>query len=596
MPVYLAPRRDFAFVLFELFAADRLWAAMPATREVDRDLAEAIIDAGGKLAESAFLPLNQSGDAEGCRFEGGAVSTPAGFVEAYRAYAEGGWVGLGGEPAFGGQGMPKMLTVAAEEMFFAANTSLYLYPALSAGAALLIASHGSEAMKTEWLPAMYAGTCTGTMCLTEPHAGSDLGLLRTRAEPRHDGSHALTGQKIFITGGEHDLSDNIVHLVLARLPDAPAGSRGISLFLVPKYLPADSGERTRNAVAAGSIEHKMGIRGSATCVLNFDGARGFMIGEPNRGLACMFTMMNYERLSIGLQGLGSGDIAYQNALAYARERPQGRAPVADARTEGPADPLTVHPDVRRMLLIQKAYNEGGRAFAAFVGLQLDLAKFSSGDEARTAADLVAFLTPVTKAYFTDRGFDCSVLAQQVLGGHGYLAEWGIEQYVRDVRIAQIYEGTNGIQAMDLTERKTARDGGRLAGVYADTVAAFIVDPRCPERLRPGLARALALFRQSTDRIVAGSADDPALAGSAAADYLELTGLVSYGWLWALMVGVAEAAVATAGAEGSAEADYYAGKIATGEFFHARLLPLATTLAERIDSGSAPLMSIRPAAL
>ncbi|MCC5874418.1 MAG: acyl-CoA dehydrogenase, partial [Gammaproteobacteria bacterium] len=329
MPGYTAPRRDLSFVLFDLLDAESHWQAMAATREVDRALAEAIIDAGGTLAESAFLPLNASGDAEGCRFDGGEVTTPAGFIEAYRDYAEGGWTGLGGEPEHGGQGMPKMLTVAVEEMFFAANTSLYLYPALSAGAALLIASHGSEAMKQRWLPEIYAGTTTGTMCLTEPHAGSDLGLLRTRAEPLADGEYSLTGTKIFITGGEHDLTDNIVHLVLARLPDAPEGSRGISLFLVPKVL--DDGQR--NAVAAGAIEHKMGIRGSATCVLNFDGARGYLIGEPNRGLACMFTMMNYERLSIGLQGLGAGEIAYQNALAYARERLQGRAPRPDDRRE-----------------------------------------------------------------------------------------------------------------------------------------------------------------------------------------------------------------------------------------------------------------------
>ncbi len=588
MPVYTAPRRDLAFVLFELFEADRLWRAMEATAEVDRDLAEAVIDAGGKLAESAFLPLNASGDAEGCTFEDGSVTTPAGFRDAYAAYAEGGWVGLGGEPEYGGQGMPKMLTVAVEEMFFAANPSLYLYPVLSAGAALLIASHGSEAMKQRWLPEMYAGTTSGTMCLTEAHAGSDLGLLRTRAEPLKDGSHALTGTKIFITGGEHDLAENIVHLVLARLPDAPQGSAGISLFLVPKIL--DDGER--NAVAAGAIEHKMGIRGSATCVLNFDGARGFMIGEPNRGLACMFTMMNYERLSIGMQGLGAGEIAYQNALAYARERLQGRAPVADERSGDAADPLLVHPDVRRMLLTQKAYNEGGRAFAAFVGLQLDLSKHSNDDEeARKAANLVAFLTPVAKTYFTDRGFDGCVLAQQVLGGHGYVVEWGLEQYVRDVRIAQVYEGTNGIQAMDLADRKTARDGGRMAGVYADHIAGCIADPRCPERLRPGLENALESFRRATRELAENSKADPALPGSVAVDYLELTGLVSYAWLWALMVGTAEA---LRDQEGS-DVDFLDGKIAAGEYFHARLLPLATILEQRIATGSTPL-AVRAEAL
>ena len=584
MPGYTAPRRDLSFVLFDLFDAESHWRAMVATREVDRALAEAVIDAGGTLAESAFLPLNASGDAEGCRFEGGEVTTPAGFIDAYKSYAQGGWTGLGGEPEQGGQGMPKMLTVAVEEMFFAANTSLYLYSALSAGAALLIASHGSEAMKQRWLPEMYAGSTTGTMCLTESHAGSDLGLLRTRAEPLEDGDYALTGTKIFITGGEHDLSDNIVHLVLARLPDAPEGSRGISLFLVPKVL--DDG--SRNGVSAGAIEHKMGIRGSATCVLNFDAARGYLIGEPHRGLACMFTMMNYERLSIGLQGLGAGEIAYQNALAYALERLQGRAPRAEDRSEGVADNLLVHPDVRRLLLTQKAYNEGGRAFAAFVGLQLDIAKFSDDETlAQEAADLVALLTPVAKAYFTDRGFEGTVLAQQVLGGHGYVSEWGIEQYVRDARIAQIYEGTNGIQAMDLTDRKTARDGGRMAGLFADRIARFLDEGQCPERLRPGLLSALQAYRNSTALIVEHSAGDPSLAGSAACDYLELTGLLAYGWLWAWMVGVAETALEREGAD----ADFLKGKIATGGFFHARLLPLAATLDQRITSGSAPLMTI-----
>ncbi len=584
MPGYTAPRRDLSFVLFDLLDAESHWRTMAATGEMDRSLAEAIIDAGGTLAESAFLPLNAPGDAEGCRFEGGEVTTPAGFVDAYRSYAEGGWTGLGGEPEHGGQGMPKMLTVAVEEMFFAANTSLYLYPALSAGAALLIASHGSESMQRLWLPQIYAGRTTGTMCLTEPHAGSDLGLLRTRAEPLADGDYSLTGTKIFITGGDHDLTDNIVHLVLARLPDAPEGSRGISLFLVPKVL--EDGSRNRVAVAA--IEHKMGIRGSATCVLNFDGARGYLIGEPHLGLACMFTMMNYERLSIGLQGLGAGEIAYQNALTYARERLQGRAPRAEDRSEGAADNLLVHPDVRRLLLTQKAYNEGGRAFAAFVGLQLDIAKFSDDEAAaRDAADLVALLTPVAKAYFTDRGFEGTVLAQQVLGGHGYVSEWGLEQFVRDARIAQIYEGTNGIQAMDLTDRKTARDGGRMAELFAERVSAFLADGHCPERLRPGLDTALEAFRRSTAFIVEHSTEDPALAGSAACDYLELTGLLAYGWLWAWMVGVAEVDVDQDGAD----VDFLQGKVATGDFFHARLLPLAATLEQRISSGSASIMAL-----
>ena len=594
MPTYVAPRRDFSFLLFDLFGADALWQQAEGTRHVDRALAETVIDEGGKIAETLFLPLNQSGDAEGCRLENGEVHTPQGFADAYGTYASGGWVGLAGEPEFGGQGMPKMLTVAVEEMLFAANSSLYLYPALSAGACLLLASHADEATKAQWLPPLYEGRFTGTMCLTEPHAGSDLGLLRTRAEPAEsaeDGSYRLTGTKIFITGGDHDLADNVVHLVLARLPDAPAGTRGISLFLVPKFtLDASGAPDARNAVGVGSIEHKMGIRGSATCVMNFDGATGWLIGEPNRGLACMFTMMNYERLSIGLQGLGTADIAYQNALAYARERVQGRAPDGARDPGTPADPLTVHADVRRMLLTQKAYNEGGRAFAAFVGLQLDLVKFADAERAKRAADLVAFLTPVAKAYFTDRGFDCCVLAQQVLGGHGYVTEWGLEQYVRDTRIAQIYEGTNGIQAMDLADRKTARDGGRLAAVFAEEVRAGLDD--CHPELRPTLEEAVQRFERATALIVEAAGEDPHMAGAAAVDYLELTGLVAYGWLWSRMAGTARRLLDA----GEGDPELLEGKLATARFFHARLLPLSTTLLARIESGSAPLMDCAAARL
>ena len=583
MPTYVAPRDDYAFLLFDLFEAEDLWSRAEGTGHVDRALASAVIDEGGKLAETLFLPLNQTGDAEGCRLEDGQVRTPQGFPEAFRTFAEGGWLGLGGDPEYGGQGMPKMLTVAVEEMLFAANSSLYLYPALTSGACLLLSSHGNDEIRTRWLPPLYEGRFTGTMCLTEPHAGSDLGILRTRAEPDGDGTYRVTGTKIFITGGDHDLAENVVHLVLARLPDAPAGTRGISLFLVPKYLPGEDGAvGERNEVGVGSIEHKMGIRGSATCVMNFDGARGWLIGEENRGLACMFTMMNYERLSIGIQGLGAGDIAYQNALAYARERVQGRAPAGPVNPDASADPLTVHPDVRRMLLIQKAYNEGGRAFSTYVGMQLDLAKFAEPERAERAADLVAFLTPVAKAYFTDRGFEGCVLAQQVLGGHGYVTEWGIEQYVRDTRIAQIYEGTNGIQAMDLAARKTARDGGRLAGVFVEEIRDGLDD--CHADLRPTLEAALERFERATRVLVDGAADDPALAGAGAVDYLELTGLVAYAWLWARM-----AAVAAAGLEAGREnRDFLESKLATARFFHERLLPLSSTLLARIESGSAPL--------
>lgn len=593
MASYQAPRDDFAFVLFDLLGAEALWEGHDAMAHVDRATAEMIIDEAGRLAESALLPLNQSGDAEGCVLDDGAVRTPSGFREAYGAFAAGGWGGLSGDPAYGGQGMPKMLTVAFEEIMFAANSSLYLYPALTAGATLLLSAHGDQDTKARWLPPLYEGRFAGTMCLTEPHAGSDLGILRTKAEPQADGSYAISGTKIFITGGDQDLTENVVHLVLARLPDAPAGTRGISLFLVPKFLPEGDAVPVapgqRNGVSVGSIEHKMGIRGSATCVMNFDGARGWLVGEENRGLACMFTMMNYERLSIGLQGLGTADIAYQNALAYARERVQGRAPGGAAEPEKTADPLTVHPDVRRMLLEQKAWNEGGRAFAAWVGMQLDLARCAEGEAAARAADLVAFLTPVAKAFFTDRGFECSVLAQQVLGGHGYVVEWGMEQYVRDARIAQIYEGTNGIQAMDLADRKTVRDGGRVAGVFAEAMREHLDD--CPDWSREALERAIERFEAATAKLVEGGREDPALAGSAATDYLELTGRVAYGWLWARMAAVAEANLAA----GRRDPALMEAKIATARFYLARLLPQCGVLLECIEAGSDPVMALDAAA-
>lgn len=476
---------------------------------------------------------------------------------------------------------------------FAANSSLYLYPALTAGATLALAAHADDETRARWLPRLYEGRFSGTMCLTEPHAGSDLGIMRTRAEPQADGSYAITGTKIFITGGDHDMTENVVHLCLARLPDAPPGTRGISLFLVPKFLP--DGDATpavpgeRNAVSVGSIEHKMGIRGSVTCVMNFDGAKGWLIGKENRGLACMFTMMNYERLSIGLQGLGTADIAYQNALAYARERVQGRAPSGAAQPDAPADPLTVHPDVRRMLLEQKGWIEGGRAFAAYVAMQLDLARCAEGDAAKRAADLVAFLTPVAKAYFTDRGFEGSVIAQQVLGGHGYVVEWGMEQYVRDARIAQIYEGTNGIQAMDLADRKTARDGGRLAGVFAEELRASL-DAQCPIWARAGLEQAVERFERATAVLVERGREDVDFAGSAAADYLELTGLVAYAWLWARMAAVAESNLAS----GQRDPAAMEAKCATAKFYFAKQLPMAGALLERIEAGSEPLMAIADA--
>ena len=418
MPEFNAPLRDMRFVLHEVFDAPALWARLPALAgQVDADTADAILEEAAKVTGQLLAPLNRSGDEEGAQWEAGHVSTPRGFKSAYDTYIQGGWVGLSGNPAFGGLGMPKMLAVQFEEMLYAANSSFALYSALTSGACLAIDAHASEALKRTYLPPMYEGRWAGSMCLTEAHSGTDLGLIRTRAEPRADGSFSISGSKMFITGGEQDLTENIIHLVLAKLPDAPAGPRGISLFLVPKIqVNADGSLGASNAVSCGSIEHKMGIKASATCVMNFDGACGWLIGEPNKGLAAMFTMMNYERLSIGIQGIGSAETSYQNARTYARERLQSRAPTGAVAIDKVADPIIVHPDVRRMLLSMKAMTEGGRAFASFVGQQLDLAKFSTDPhEQQAASELVALLTPVAKAFFTDTGFDSCVLASKCSG-------------------------------------------------------------------------------------------------------------------------------------------------------------------------------------
>ena len=452
---YQPPVDEMLFVLFDVLGAEEKWSRMAAFREVDRSLVAAVLGEAGKLA-AGIAPLYQSADASPPRWSEGHVATPPGFKEAFGNLASGGWFGVSGNADYGGQGLPKMLTVLLEEMFWGANTNLYLYGALTVGAALCLEAHADEDVKRRYLPELYAGRWTGAMALTESHAGTDLGLIRTRAEPLADGGYAVTGTKIFITSGEHDLAENIVHLVLAKLPDAPPGNRGISLFLVPKFLP--NGDR--NGFSSGSIEHKMGIRGSATSVIHYDGAVGALIGQPNRGLACMFTMMNHARLSVGVQGLGLAELACQNAAAYARERLQGRAATGPKNVGGDADSILVHPDVRRMLLTQRAFVAAGRAFGAYVGLQIDLAENADDDAARAAAARrVDLLTPVAKAFLTDRGLECAVLAQQTFGGHGYIVEHGVEQIVRDVRITQIYEGANGIQALDFAARKVCRDGG-----------------------------------------------------------------------------------------------------------------------------------------
>ncbi|MFH3818213.1 acyl-CoA dehydrogenase family protein, partial [Acinetobacter baumannii] len=453
----------------------------------------------------------------GAQWQDGAVRTPAGFREAYATYAEGGWVGLTGNPAHGGMGMPKMLAVQFEEMMYAANASFSLYSTLSAGACLALDAHGSEELKNRYLPNMYAGIWAGSMCLTEPHAGTDLGIIRTRAEPQADGSYKISGTKIFITGGEQDLTENIIHLVLAKLPDAPAGSRGISLFLVPKVLVnADGSLGEKNSLGCGSIEHKMGIKASATCVMNFDGARGWLLGQANQGLACMFTMMNDARFQVGLQGLGIAERALQGALGYARELLQSRALVGPQAPDKVADPIIVHPDVRRMLLTMKALNEGGRAFSSYVAMQLDTAKYSEDAVTRKRAEeLVALLTPVAKAFLTDMGLETTIHGQQIFGGHGFIREWGQEQLVRDVRIAQIYEGTNGIQALDLMGRKVVANGGLFLSIFSREVRAFAAgaNAELAEFVTP-LLTALDLLDNLTQGIVARAGNDPREIGAA----------------------------------------------------------------------------------
>jgi alkylation response protein AidB-like acyl-CoA dehydrogenase len=584
MADYKAPLRDMRFVLNEVFDAPTLWQALPALAEVvDADTAEAILEEAGKITANSIAPLNRSGDEEGCRWVDGAVSTPAGYADAYRLYAEGGWVGVGGDPAYGGMGMPKAISAQVEEMMNSASLAFGLYPMLTSGACLSIYAHANEALKQKYLPNMYAGVWSGSMCLTEPHAGTDLGIIRTKAEPQADGSYKVSGTKIFITGGEHDLTENIVHLVLAKLPDAPAGSRGISLFLVPKVMVNDDGSLgERNSLSCGSIEHKMGIQASSTCVMNFDGATGWMVGEPNKGLAAMFTMMNYERLGVGIQGLSTGERSYQNAVEYARERIQSRAPTGPVAQDKAADPIIVHPDVRRMLLTMKALNEGGRAFSSYVALQLDIAKFSDDAQARQRAEAqVALLTPVAKAFLTDMGLETTVHGQQIFGGHGFIREWGQEQLVRDCRITQIYEGTNGIQALDLLGRKVVGSGGELYKTFADEIRGYCAaaDAGLAEFITP-LQAALQNLDELTSFVLDQAKNNPNEIGAASVEYLHVFGYTAYAYMWARM------AAAAIGKED--QEDFYASKMGTARFYFARLLPRIHSLSASVRAGSESL--------
>ncbi len=589
MADYKAPLKDIRFVMNEVFEAEKLWSSLAGTREtVDIETADAILEEAGKITASLIAPLSRNGDEEGCHFDNGKVTVPSGYRDAYKTFAEGGWSGLTGNAEFGGMGMPKMLGAQYEEMLYSADISFGLYVCLTSGAALAIDAHASEELKQKYLPKMYSGEWTGAMDLTEPHAGTDLGMIRTKAEPRADGSYSITGTKIFITGGENDLTDNIIHLVLAKLPDAPAGSRGISLFLVPRNHVDDNGNvGANNNVSCGSIEHKMGIKASGTCVMNYDGAQGWLVGEVNKGLAAMFTMMNYERLSVGIQGFAAAERSYQNAVAYALDRIQGRAATGAVLKDKAADPIIVHPDVRRMLLTMKAYTEGSRAFSTYVARYLDISKYSDNPEEKQHAEgMVALLTPIAKAYMTDRALDSCVAGQQIFGGHGFIREWGQEQLVRDTRITQIYEGTNGVQAMDLIGRKIVANGGKLFEQFASEVYGFIEqhadNSALKAHLKP-LSAAVERLSDATEFVIKSTATDPNAPGAAAADYLDLFGLVAYAYMWAKMVAVA--------APKASDDVFYASKLKTGQFFFSRLLPKTVSLLEAIKSGSADMMAL-----
>jgi hypothetical protein len=537
-----------------------------------------------------LFPLNQVGDREGCTYQGdGVVTTPTGFKEAYRQFVEGGWPSLGADPAFGGQGLPHVVNSAFMEMMNSANQAWSMYPGLSHGAYNALMAFGTDALKKLYLPKLVSGEWTGTMCLTEAQAGTDLGLLRTRAEPNDDGGFAITGTKIFISAGEHDLAQNIIHLVLARLPDAPAGTKGISLFVVPKFLPdADGNAGARNGVKCGSIEHKMGIHGNATCVIHLDGAQGWMVGEPHRGLNAMFVMMNSARLGVGMQSLGLAEVAYQNSLAYAKDRLQGRALTGAKEKDKPADPIIFHPDVRRMLLTQKAYVEAARAFTYWAGLAIDREHKHPNDKVRADnADLVALLTPVVKGFITDNGYESTTLAMQVLGGHGYIAESGMEQYVRDARINMIYEGTNTVQALDLLGRKVLADGGaklmKFGKVIQELLNEHAGNPAMKEFTDP-LAALTQKVQKLTGEIAVKAMANPDEAGAAAVPYLRVIGHLVFSFSWCHAAGVAMRKLDSGD-------PFYKAKLMTARFYFAKLYPEARAMIDQARTGSAPLMEM-----
>ncbi len=592
MPTYKAPVDDVMFLLGDVFHIDR-YNNLPGFADATPDLVEAVLSEAGKFCTDVLTPLNRVGDKEGCRrHDDGSVTTPKGFKDAYRQLTEGGWVGVSAPTEFGGQGLPMALTEAIGEFLCSANMSFAMYAGLTQGAIAALFTHASAEQKKAYIPKLAAGQWSGTMNLTEPHCGTDLGLVRTKAVPQPDGSYKISGTKIFISAGEHDLVENIVHLVLARIEGAPEGTKGLSLFIVPKFLPGgDDALGARNAVSCGSIEEKMGIHGNATCVMNYDGATGWLMGAENRGLQAMFTMMNEARLYVGVQGLALSEVAYQNAAAYAKERLAGRALTGAKFPQKPADPIIVHPDVRRMLMSIRAFNEAARALVVWTAVKSDIAHRSEDARQRQAADdHLGLMTPVIKGVLTDRGFANTVMAQQIFGGHGYIAEHGMEQFVRDARIAMLYEGANGIQALDLVGRKLPRDGGRALQAFFTEVSSYIKEQGGNAAMAPfvtPLGQALGELQQATMWFVQNALGNPDNAGAGATDYMHLFGLVALGYMWCLM---AEAANAKAAA-GNGAAQRMTEKITTGKFFMERLLPASATHLARIKAGAASTMAL-----
>ncbi|MBB4200771.1 acyl-CoA dehydrogenase [Rhodoblastus sphagnicola] len=590
MPAYKAPLRDMRYVLYDVMGGDDL-TSLPGYEDFTRDTLDAVLEEAAKICEQVLQPLNRSGDEEGCAYENGVVRTPKGFKQAYDTFRDGGWTSIACDPAFGGQGVPAALNTLVEEMICSANLSFGMYPGLSHGAYVALHGYGSDELKQAYLPKLVDGTWSGTMCLTEPHCGTDLGLMRTKAVPQEDGSYKITGTKTFISAGEHDLTENIVHLVLAKIPGGPKGIKGVSLFLVPKFLPdAEGRPGPRNGVRCGSIEHKMGIKASATCVMNFDDAQGWLIGQPHKGMQAMFAMMNAERLAVGVQGLGLAESAYQGAVTYAKERLQGRSLSGVKNPDKPADPLIVHPDIRRMLLTQRAYIEGGRALAIWAAKALDTAKKHPDPAERSKAeDFIAIVTPVIKAFLTDTGYEATNLGVQVFGGHGYIRDHGMEQFIRDGRIAQIYEGANGIQALDLVGRKMPAHAGRyLRTVFhpiSDYIEANKSNADLADLIGP-LGKAFGRLQQATLHVARVGMARPDEAGAAASDYLRLFGLTTLAYLWARMAEVSLP---------QADDPFHKAKVLTARFYMERLLPQTGALLSTILAGGKTMMAFEEAA-